>query len=311
MKDMTVMKLNQNRTPPACIWEQAGVVPKKKCTVEFNCQDCKYHHALQKIATENRRLRARGIEPKGKRGRLVSWEEKLRLQPQSRRPCIHHMKNYIEFRLCHKHYHCIDCEFDQYFNDQFKVTTVLKPVDYTNISGIAMPLGYYFDKGHTWVKIEDKNTVKIGMSDFASRLFGCFDEISTPLIGKPLTRGKEVFLVSREGKKISFTAPVNGVVIGVNTRLSHHPELINQAPYTDGWVINAYCPDLKNDLKHLEFMDSAKSHMDHCVNTLYDILETESQIMAADGGELGNDIFGNVPSLSWERLVDTFIHPGP
>ncbi len=43
------------------------------------------------------------------------------------------------------------------------------------------------------------------------------------------------------------------------------------------------------------------------VNRLYQILEEKTGLMAADGGVLGDDIFGNAPELSWKYLVQYFL----
>jgi len=42
------------------------------------------------------------------------------------------------------------------------------------------------------------------------------------------------------------------------------------------------------------------------VDRLYAFLEEETQLMAADGGRLGSDLFGNLPEISWDRLLKLF-----
>ena len=228
-------------------------------------------------------------------------------QPLAKRPCIHHMKGHIDFKTCPKTYNCIDCEFDQYFHDQFKVYTVLKPVGFSNINGVSLPLGYYLHSGHTWAKIEDGNIVRIGIDDFASRILGKFTSIETLLMGKQVFQGKNAIHISRNGHKASFLSPISGVITQVNSQVISNPGLINQDPYTDGWILSLYCPDLKQDLKQLMFMDSSKSFMNGEVKNLYAFLEEETNLAAADGGSLGSDLFGNLPGISWDGLLKRFI----
>ena len=97
------------------------------------------------------------------------------------------------------------------------------------------------------------------------------------------------------------------MITEVNSKVTQHPGIINDAPYTDGWILNLYCPNLKQDLKNLMFMDSSKAFMNTEVEGLYSFLEEETQLMAADGGSLGSDLYGNLPGLSWDRLLELFI----
>lgn len=301
------METRHKENTPACLWMQAGVVKHKICFQEYSCTTCKFDRALRKAARENEVLQEQGMELKGKKGRLVFWQEKLKKQPLAKRPCIHHMKGNIDFKSCPKAYNCIDCEFDQYFQDQFKVYTVVKPVDFNDISGVSLPVGYYLYSGHTWAKIEDRNTVRIGIDDFASRILGKFTDIETPLMGKQIYQGKNAINMSRNGHKAAFLSPVSGVITEVNSQVISDPGLINQDPYVDGWVLSIYCPDLKQDLKKLMFMDSSKSFMTGEVTHLYEFLEEETQLAAADGGNLGSDLFGNLPGISWDGLLKRFI----
>ncbi len=305
------METRLKEKTPACLWMQAGVVKQKKCINHFFCTTCRFDRALRKVCHENEYLQKQGLVLKGQRGNLVFWEKKLRKQPLARRPCIHYMKGHIDFKACPKTYNCFDCEFDQYFHDQFKVNTVMKPVGFHDISGVSLPVGYYLHSGHTWMKIEDRNTVRIGIDDFASRILGKFTTIESPLMGKQVFQGKQAIHLSRHGHEVSFLSPVSGVITQVNSQVSKNPGLINQDPYIEGWVLTLYCPNLKQDLKQLMFMDSNKSFMNREVNRLYAFLEEETQLAAADGGRLGSDLFGNLPGISWDRLLKLFICKGP
>ena len=301
------METGLQETTPACLWMQAGVVKKKMCHKDFFCTTCRFNRALKKTCHENELLKKQGTILKGKKGNLVFWEEKLKKQPLARRPCIHHMKGHIDFKTCPKTYRCIDCEFDQYFHDQFRVYTVIKPVAFNDINGVSLPMGYYLHSGHTWVKIEDRNNIRIGIDDFASRILGKFTAIETPLMGQQVFQGGNAIHISRNGHKASFLSPVSGVITEVNSQVNKKPDLINHDPYIDGWVLNIYCPNLKQDLKQLMFMNSSNAFMTREVDRLYAFLEEETQLAAADGGRLGADLFGNLPGLSWDRLLKLFI----
>jgi len=165
-----------------CIWMQAEVVQRKFCLSNYECPVCRFDRALRRVCDENKRLRKQGKIPTGRKGRLVLWKDKFKQRPPWKRPCLHHMKRRIDFKACNRDYKCGDCEFDQYFNDQYTVHAVVRPVDFMDIEGIKIPHGFYLHKGHAWVKVEEGAEVRIGLDDFALRVLGPLDGIAAPLI---------------------------------------------------------------------------------------------------------------------------------
>ena len=302
--------LRQHLTQPACLWMQAGVVQKKFCARDYDCTGCRFNRALNRVSMENEALREQGKPLSGKRGKIEFWMDRLRKMPVAGRPCIHAMKGRIEFKNCPKNYHCHDCEFDLYFHDQFRVHTVMQPVGFEDIHGVTLPTGYYLHPGHTWIKMEEQGVVRIGIDDFAARLFGRFDRFKAPLMGKELFQGRPMASLGRRKQTIRFTAPVSGVLVEVNAELQKNPGLIHEAPYTDGWMFMAHCPNLKQELKELMFMSSSNRFMNTEVERLYDFIEEKTQLKAADGGQLVADIYGNLPGVDWQQLVDRFIPQG-
>lgn len=307
MKQTYSMVINNEKTTSACLWMQAGVVANKPCFKDFECNDCRFDRAMTRVCRENEEARKTQSLTGKKSDAFIFWQDKLNCQPLSRRPCIHHMKGRIDFKACTKSYHCIDCEFDQYFQDSFKVYARVEEINFDKIKGFSLPAGFYLAKNHIWIKIEGNGMVSMGIDDFAARLLGQFDDSSTPLMGKPVKRGKPVFTLGRGENNVTFISPVSGVVTEINAKAKKDPGLINQAPYTDGWLITLFCQDLKQDLKSLMFMDTASEFVDVQAKRLYGYLEEKTGLKAADGGELVRDICGSLPDVSWQELVSTFL----
>lgn len=291
----------------ACFWQQAGVVKKKSCYKDFSCSTCQFEKAMSQICRSNEVRRKKGLPLDKKSSGFIYWKDRMKKMPLAQRLCIHHMKGHIQYKNCSKSYHCIDCEFDQYFYDQFKINAIIKPVAFDDIHGISFPNGFYLHPGHVWIKIEDSGMVRIGIDDFAAKLLGEFDQIDVPVIGKKLVQGDPGFSLMREQHKVDFVSPVNGVITQVNPRIKKAPENITGSPYTEGWICMVYCPDLKNDLRQLMFLDSSKAFMENKINRLYGFIEERTQLKAADGGNLVSDIFGSLSGVSWKELVTEFI----
>jgi glycine cleavage system H lipoate-binding protein len=238
---------------------------------------------------------------------ILAWEEKLKSLPLSQRPCIHHMKGRINFRPCTNEYHCGNCEFDQYFYDEYTVHTVINPVEVREKEGFKVPQGYYFHHGHGWVKIEEGSSVRIGVDDFALKLLGPLDRIETPLIGKAVTQGDPHLVLSRGKNMARVLSPVSGVVTAVNMKLREKGNLANQDPYSGGWAMTLHPTHLREDLKNLMIADETEEFLDRELERLHRLIEEVASPMATDGGNFGDDLFGAMPQLGWERLARTFL----
>lgn len=303
----TIRLKNRLKDANPCIWTQAKVVRKKDCRHDYECIDCRFDRMMHKAAEENRILRESGQSPSGARGRIVFWKDNLRKLPAWRQPCIHHMKGQIEFRACHNNYNCSNCDFDQYFYDQYAVHAVMKPVDVLSVHGFKVPHGYYLHRGHAWVKLEESETVRIGVDDFTIRLFGPFDRIVSPLMGKEISEGRPDIVLKRGKKEARMLSPVSGVVTAINPDLREKGDLAGEDAYSAGWIMRVRTKNLRGDLGKLMIGDETTESLEKEVNRLYDIIEETAGPLAADGGLLGDDIYGNLPQMGWERLAKTFL----
>jgi glycine cleavage system H lipoate-binding protein len=301
------MKEKAKKGDNLCIWTQAAVAPKKNCRMDYQCAACAYDRAMRRIAAENRQLKEKGRVPGGKRGRIVFWKDKLRELPAWKQPCLHHMIGHIEFRSCTHDYQCANCEFDQYFSDQFTVHTVVRPVDVLDIKGFKIPHGFYLHPGHTWIKIEEGSTVRVGLDDFAIRLLGPLDRIQAPLMGKQLKQGRTDISLNRQGNEAKLLSPVSGVVTDINPVLREHGSRGSEDPYGESWILRLHCANLREDLKNLMIGDQAGEFIDQEVDRLYEVIEETVGPLAADGGYLGDDIFGKLPQIGWQKLTRKFL----
>jgi glycine cleavage system H lipoate-binding protein len=298
-------RIKTGRSP--CLWMQAGVVRSKYCSSFYDCTSCRFDRAMMRAVDENRSMSGNGDSYGKKRKKIVHWIEKLQEIPSSKRPCIHHMKGRIDFKNCSHDYRCANCEFDQYFYDQYSVHALVNPVDLLNVDGFRIPQGYYIHKGHAWIKIEEGSSVRLGLDDFALRLLGPLDHVEAPLTGKRMKQNDSQIVIGRGGKKANILSPVSGVVTDVNPRLREEGSLANKNPYTDGWFLRLHSENLRNELKDLYIGSETKAFMEKEVGLLYNVIEKSGGLLNTDGGFLGEDIYGNMPQLGWERLTGLFL----
>lgn len=100
-----------------------------------------------------------------------------------------------------------------------------------------VPAELKYTKSHEWVRPEADGTVTIGITDYAQGSLGDITFVQTPKVGATLAAG-EVFGVVESVKAASdLYAPIAGTVVSVNKALDSGPEVVNQAPYTEGWML--------------------------------------------------------------------------
>jgi glycine cleavage system H lipoate-binding protein len=217
------------------------------------------------------------------------------------------LKGRIQFKPCTNDYLCGKCEFDQYFYDEYTVHAVVRPVDVLEVEGFKVPQGYYLHNGHTWVKIEEGSSVRIGVDDFALSLLGPLDRVEAPLMGKVMKQGKPQVLLSRGEHKAKLLSPLSGVITAVNPKLREQGSLANQDPYTEGWVMTLHPQNLRKEIKDLMIAQQTAEFLEQEVERLHHLIEEVSAPLATDGGYLGKDVFGAMPQLGWERLTRSFL----
>lgn len=231
----------------------------------------------------------------------------MKALPPSQRPCLHHVRGRISFKPCTNDYVCSRCEFDQYFDDEYTVHAVVRPVDVLEVEGVTVPQGYYLHPGHAWVKIEEGSTVRMGIDDFALRLLGPLDRIEAPLMGKVVQQGEPHVVLSRGEHRAKLLSPLSGVITSVNPKTREQGNLANQDPYAEGWVATLHPQNLRKELKTLMIARETEEFLAHEVHGLHHLIEEVSAPLAADGGYLGKDVFGAMPQLGWERLTRSFL----
>lgn len=98
------------------------------------------------------------------------------------------------------------------------------------------PEGLKYSKDHEWLRIEGDEAY-VGISEFAQGELGDIVFVEIETVGETLNKD-EVFGTVEAVKTVSdLFMPVSGTVLEVNPKLDSAPELVNQDPYGEGWMI--------------------------------------------------------------------------
>ena len=103
------------------------------------------------------------------------------------------------------------------------------------MSNIPADLKYL--SSHEWVRVEADGTLTVGISDHAQSALGDLVFVETPDLGRQLKAGEAFAVVESVKAASDVYSPVSGEVLAVNEALGATPELINQSPYSEGWLM--------------------------------------------------------------------------
>lgn len=106
-----------------------------------------------------------------------------------------------------------------------------------------------YTEDHEWVRIED-NMAYIGITDFAQGELGDIVFVEFDTEGEELEKGAIMGSIEAVKTVSEVYMPLDGKVIAINAQLEDEPELVNTAPYTDGWLAKIEIADL-DGLDHL------------------------------------------------------------
>jgi glycine cleavage system H protein len=115
------------------------------------------------------------------------------------------------------------------------------------------PKGLKYHREHDWVRI-DGDTAVFGITDYAQETLGDVVFIELPEVGTEVTAGTPYAEVESVKAVSDVYAPMSGEVVEVNEDAVDAPEMVNQSPYEDGWLVKVKLtdPTEANDLLSVE-----------------------------------------------------------
>jgi glycine cleavage system H protein len=93
-----------------------------------------------------------------------------------------------------------------------------------------------YTRTHEWLKLEDGEAT-IGITHFAQEQLGDLTYIELPGEGDEISAGEEMGTVESVKAASELYSPVDGVVLTANKELENSPELANEDPYGEGWLL--------------------------------------------------------------------------
>ena len=110
-----------------------------------------------------------------------------------------------------------------------------------------------YSKDHVWARLDDDNRITIGISDYAQEELGDITGIDLPEEGDEVVKDEPFGSIESQNKVIDLFSPLTGEIVEINQELLDSPEVMNEDPYQDGWIIRI---DVSSSTEYYELLTS-------------------------------------------------------
>jgi glycine cleavage system H protein len=116
------------------------------------------------------------------------------------------------------------------------------PADEGKKGAHVNPKNLKYHREHDWARVEG-DTAVFGLTSYAQETLGDVVYIELPEVGADVTAGTPYAEVESVKAVSDVYAPLSGSVVEINEEVVDAPELINESPYEDGWLIKVRLSD--------------------------------------------------------------------
>lgn len=102
---------------------------------------------------------------------------------------------------------------------------------------MAIPSDCRYTREHEWARPSADGTVVVGITDYAQEQLGDIVFLELPKEGEEVSKDEPFGEIESTKSASELFAPVSGRVVETNDALLDHPEMCNEDPYEEGWLI--------------------------------------------------------------------------
>ncbi|AIR69324.1 MULTISPECIES: glycine cleavage system protein GcvH [Dickeya] len=117
-----------------------------------------------------------------------------------------------------------------------------------------VPAELKYTSSHEWVMAEGNGVYSVGITEHAQELLGDMVFVDLPEVGSTVNAGDDCAVAESVKAASDIYAPISGEVVEINEELEGAPELVNSAPYAEGWLFRIKASD-EDELN--ELLDAA------------------------------------------------------
>ena len=117
-----------------------------------------------------------------------------------------------------------------------------------------------FSRDHIWVRTDDDILATLGITDYLQEKLGEIYSLRLPEEGEEINKEDAFSAVEAKNGRRELIAPISGEVIDVNYEVLDVPEIVNEDPFSEGWLLKVEMPsgqefdDLLSEEEYEEFL---------------------------------------------------------
>lgn len=179
----------------------------------------------------------------------------------------------------------------------------IDPEPFLSLGGFRLAPDVAVHPGHSWVRFQ-RGEATVGADDFSLSLLGPVERAELPSLGDRCVQGQPMLHLFHGNRRLVIRAPMSGEIVEQNVELEGRPDLPNQEPYADGWLVRirpeSPARERRALLRGSEARKWFRGEIDRLLARLLPSPATGPSL--PDGGQIVHDLHRLVDDQSWERL---------
>jgi glycine cleavage system H protein len=110
----------------------------------------------------------------------------------------------------------------------------------------TIPADLLYTKEHEWTRLEG-STARVGITEYAAKTLNDVVYLSLPSLGANLKQYSSFGTIESIKAVSELYSPLSGTVRSLNSELQTRPELVNQSPYGEGWIVEIVASNLAEE----------------------------------------------------------------
>jgi glycine cleavage system H protein len=94
-----------------------------------------------------------------------------------------------------------------------------------------------FSQGHIWVRLDEDSQATIGLTDYLQEKLGEIYSLRLPEEGEEFIKDEPFSMIEAKNGRRELKAPISGEILEINYEAVEAPEIINEDPMTEGWLV--------------------------------------------------------------------------